>query len=114
MQKEDGSWHRCLRTVVDSSRHAFREECGTMRYPSRYAWQLHGLHTFCDRPTAVLSSPCDCIDQKKRGVHKISARNSGARNGCANFMGAWHFLVLSAGNHHAHKIPPFRGGSGFF
>ena len=35
--------------------------------------------------------------QKKRDVHKISARNSGAGNGCANFMGAWHFLVLSAG-----------------
>ena len=34
---------------------------------------------------------------EKRGVHKISARNSGAGNGCANFMGAWHFLVLSAG-----------------
>ena len=30
-------------------------------------------------------------------VHKISARNSGAGNGCTNFMGAWHFLVLSAG-----------------
>ena len=51
------------------------------------------------------------ILQKKRGVHKISARNSGAGNGCANFMGAWHFLVLSAGKPpHAHKIPPFRGG----
>ena len=35
--------------------------------------------------------------QKKRDVRKISARNSGAGNGCANFMGAWHFLVLSAG-----------------
>ena len=34
---------------------------------------------------------------EKRGVHKISARNSGAGNGCAKFMGAWHFLVLSAG-----------------
>ena len=33
---------------------------------------------------------------EKRDVHKISARNSGAGNGCANFMGAWHFLVLSA------------------
>ena len=52
--------------------------------------------------------------QKKRDVHKLSARNSGAGNGCANFMGAWHFLVLSAGKPHAHKIPPFRGGSGFF
>ena len=37
------------------------------------------------------------MTQKKRGVHKISARNPGAGNGCANFMGAWHFLVLSAG-----------------
>ena len=25
------------------------------------------------------------------------ARDSGARNGCEIFMGAWHFLVLSAG-----------------
>ena len=29
-------------------------------------------------------------------------------------MGAWHFLVLSAGKPHAHKIPPFRGGGGGF
>ena len=35
--------------------------------------------------------------KKKRDVHKISARNSGAGNGCANFMGARHFCVLSAG-----------------
>ena len=27
----------------------------------------------------------------------FSAHNSGAGNGCANFMGAWHFSVLSAG-----------------
>ena len=25
-------------------------------------------------------------------------------------MGAWHFLVLSAGKPHAHKIPRFREG----
>ena len=25
-------------------------------------------------------------------------------------MSAWHFLVLSAGKPHAHKIPPFGGG----
>ena len=37
------------------------------------------------------------FNQKKRDVHKISTRNSGAGNGCADFMGAWHFLVLSAG-----------------
>ena len=35
--------------------------------------------------------------QKKRDVHKISPRNSGAGNGCADFMGACHFFVLSAG-----------------
>ena len=28
---------------------------------------------------------------------KFSARNSGAGMGSANFMGTWHFLVLSAG-----------------
>ena len=35
--------------------------------------------------------------QKNPHVRNLSARNSGAGNGCANFMGAWHFLVLSAG-----------------
>ena len=32
------------------------------------------------------------------------------RNGCANFMGAWHFWFFLLENPHAHKIPPFRGG----
>ena len=37
-------------------------------------------------------------------------RNSGAGNGCANFMGAWHFLVLCAEKPQgAHENPPFRG-----
>ena len=27
-------------------------------------------------------------------------------------MGAWQFLVPSAGKAHAHEIPPFRGGGG--
>ena len=31
------------------------------------------------------------IYQKKRDVRKILVRNSGAGNGCANFMGAWSF-----------------------
>ena len=34
----------------------------------------------------------------KPHVRNFSARNSGAGNGCANFMGAWDFWVLSAGN----------------
>ena len=48
--------------------------------------------------------------QKRRGVHKISARNSAPGNGCANFMGAWHFLVLSAGKPPCPQNSPFRGG----
>ena len=43
-------------------------------------------------PGAILG-----IDSEKRDVHKSSACNSGAGNGRADFMGAWHFLVLSAG-----------------
>ena len=35
--------------------------------------------------------------QKNPSVHKISVRNSGAGNGCANFMGTWKNGVLSAG-----------------
>ena len=58
-----------------------------------------------------LAGDKNTVYQKKPRVHNFSARNSGAGNGCANFMGAWHFCVLSAGkNPHAHKIPPFRGG----
>ena len=51
---------------------------------------------------------------KKPHVCNFSARNSGAGNGCANFMGAWHFLALSAGK------PPMPikvlvlGGGGFW
>ena len=38
-----------------------------------------------------------CIFQNKPYVRNFSTRNSGARNDCANLMGAWHFWVLSAG-----------------
>ena len=47
--------------------------------------------------------------QKKPRVRNLSAHNSGAGNGCPNFMGTWHCLVLCAGKPHAHKIPCFRG-----
>ena len=43
---------------------------------------------------------------------KYFARNPGAGNGCANFMGAWNFCFLQ-GNLHVHKIPRFRGGGVF-
>ena len=48
--------------------------------------------------------------QKNPRVRKILVRNSGAGNGCANFMDTWKKCVLSAGKTHVHKIPPFRGG----
>ena len=35
--------------------------------------------------------------QKNPHARHFSARNSGARNGCANFAGAWFFFVHSAG-----------------
>ena len=38
---------------------------------------------------------CNC--QKNSRVRKIPVRNSGAGNGCANFMDASNFCVLSAG-----------------
>ena len=35
-------------------------------------------------------------DQKNLSVPKILVRNSGAGNGCTNFVGAWEKSVLSA------------------
>ena len=51
--------------------------------------------------------------QKNPRVCKMFVRNSGAGNGCANFMGTWKNCVLSAGKPPVHKIPRFRGG-GYF
>ena len=48
--------------------------------------------------------------QKNPRVHKIRVRNSGAGNGCANFMGAWKNALFLQENLHVHKIPRFRGG----
>ena len=50
--------------------------------------------------------------QKNPRVRKIRVRNSGAGNGCANFMDAWKKCAPSAGKTHVHKIPRFRGGGG--
>ena len=41
-------------------------------------------------------------------------RNCGDGNGCANFMGAWKIAFFLQENLHAHKIPRFRGGGGYF
>ena len=45
------------------------------------------------RPLLVFAD----TNQKNPRVHKIYVRNSGAGNGCANFMGTWKNCVLSAG-----------------
>ena len=50
------------------------------------------------------------LSEKNPRVRKIFVRNSGAGNGCANFMDAWKKCGLSAGKTHVHKIPPLRGG----
>ena len=42
------------------------------------------------------------------------AHNTGAGNGCAKFMGAWSFCVLSAGSLHAQKFLLLGGDFGFF
>ena len=49
---------------------------------------------------------CNCnVIQKNPRVRKIRVRNSGAGNGCANFMDTWKKCVLSAGR-------GFGGGGG--
>ena len=53
-------------------------------------------------------------NQKNPRVRKNFVRDSGAGNGCANFMDAWKKCALSAGETHVHKIPRFRGGGVFW
>ena len=52
------------------------------------------------------------ISQKNPRVRKIRVRNSGAGNGCANFMDTWKECVLSAGKTMSVKFPFFGGGFG--
>ena len=54
------------------------------------------------------------LQKKWPRVRKIFARNSGAGNGCANFMGTWKKCVLSAEKPHAHKILCLGGGGVFW
>ena len=52
------------------------------------------------------------VVQKNPRVRKIRVRNSGAGNGCANFMDTWKNAVLSAGKAMSVKFLVFRGGFG--
>ena len=47
--------------------------------------------------------------QKNPRVRKIRVRNSGAGNGCANFMDTWKKCLLSAGKTMSVKFPFFGG-----
>ena len=48
--------------------------------------------------------------QKNPRVRNILVRNSGAGNGCANFMDTWKNAFFIQENLHVHKIPRFGGG----
>ena len=50
--------------------------------------------------------------QKNPRVRKIRVRNSGAGNGCANFMDTWKKCVLSAGKPMSIKFCVLGGGFG--
>ena len=52
--------------------------------------------------------------RKNPRVRKILVRNSGAGNGCANFMDTWKNAFFLQENLNVHKIPRFGGGGGNF
>ena len=70
-------------------------------------------------PFGQKSSPKDFLSvvvvyafsQKNPRVRKIRVRNSGAGNGCANFMDTWKNAFFLQENH-VRKIPLFWGGGG--
>ena len=49
--------------------------------------------------------------QKNPRVRKIRVRNSGAGNGCANFMDTWKNAFFLQENLHVRKIPRLGGGN---
>ena len=51
---------------------------------------------------------------KNPRVRKIRVRNSGAGNGCADFMDTWKNAFFLQENLHVHKIPRFGGGEFWF
>ena len=61
------------------------------------------------QPHATLRRVVGSLNQKNPRVRKIRLRNSGAGNGCANFMGAWKMRSFCRKTY-VHKIPRFRGG----
>ena len=76
------------------------------------ATTLTPIALHCAAKILCADSTINCPDlvQKNPRVRKMFVRNSGAGNGCADFMDTWKKCVLSAGKTSVHKIPPFWGG----
>ena len=64
--------------------------------------------------TEDLMNPLDFNFQKNPRVHKIFVGNSGAGNGCANFMGTWKNCIFSAGKPMSIKFLVLGEGGGFW
>ena len=65
---------------------------------------------FLYRLTVVLNSGGSNSEKHPFSVHKTFVRNSGAGNGCANFMGTWKNCGLSAGKPMSIKFLILGGG----
>ena len=88
------------------------ESCWCARAPASINGSKHEIRTTTSA-TKRLHQDADkggLLRQKNPRVRKISVRNSGAGNGCVNFMDACKKCVLSAGKTHVHKSPRFGGG----
>ena len=69
-----------------------------------------GLYLGCtQRGSYSAKGRVSAFYQKNPRVRKIRVRNSGAGNGCANFMDTWKKYVLSAGKTMSVKFPFFGG-----
>ena len=69
----------------------------------------------CHRSILLCSFPSCCRSNFRKilvSVRKISVRNSGAGNGCANSMDAWTKSVRSAGKAMSIKLLVLGGGGG--
>ena len=78
---------------------SFRGGGGTLWLSCSFPPLVLSCNNIClDIPCAILTRNVQkyqkTLHQKKPDVPNFSARNSGVRIGCTNFMSAWHFLVF--------------------
>ena len=65
-------------------------------------------------PLSDCTEKISVLYQKNPRVRKILVRDSGAGNGCANFMDTWKKSVRSAGKAMSIKFLVFKGGGVFW